>query len=365
MTTGSAAGVGRERSLPDRARAPATAGLGGADPATADSAGAESAGAELAAVQLVAAAVGGDRRALARLLSAVESTPRWWPEISAALAGRVGGAQTVGLTGAPGVGKSTTVTALVRAYRRAGRRVGVLAVDPSSPYSGGALLGDRVRMSEHAGDPGVFIRSLASRGRLGGLAAATAQALRVLDAAGFDVVIVETVGVGQAEIDIAALADTTCVLLAPGAGDDVQAAKAGLLEVADVLVVNKADRPGAARTVADLTALTRMRAGARRPAVVRVAATLGEGIDELVARIAAHRRELAATGELDRRRLARAADEIRGLALTALRDLLAAPPHDARLAELAHQVLAGAADPWSAAECLLGDILTAQPAPSH
>ncbi|WP_261562680.1 methylmalonyl Co-A mutase-associated GTPase MeaB [Frankia tisae] len=317
--------------------------------------------AELAPAELLAAAVGGDRRALARLLSAVENTPGLWWEIGPALAGHAGGAQTVGLTGAPGVGKSTTVSALVRAYRGAGRRVAVLAVDPSSPFTGGALLGDRVRMSEHAGDPGVFIRSLASRGRLGGLAAATAQALRVLEAAGFDVVVVETVGVGQAEIDIAALADTTCVLLAPGAGDDVQAVKAGLLEVADVLVVNKADRPGAARTVADLTAMTRMRAGGRQPAVVRVAATLGEGIDELVERIAAHRRDLVATGELDRRRLARAADEIRGLALTVLRDRLAAPPHDARLAELAHLVTAGAADPWSAAEWLLAGVLTAQP----
>ncbi|WP_157892220.1 MULTISPECIES: methylmalonyl Co-A mutase-associated GTPase MeaB [Frankia] len=380
MTAGSAAGADRERGLPDRDRDPAAAGLPGAGSARTGSAGtrsagtrsagtrsvgAESAGAEPSAEAELAAAVGGDRRALARLLSAVENTPRRWPEIGAALVGHVGGAQTVGLTGAPGVGKSTTVTALVRAYRRAGRRVGVLAVDPSSPYSGGALLGDRVRMSEHAGDPGVFIRSLASRGRLGGLAAATAQALRVLDAAGFDVILVETVGVGQAEIDIAALADTTCVLLAPDAGDDVQAVKAGLLEVADVLVVNKADRPGAARTAADLTAMTRMRVGARQPVVVRVAATLGEGVDELVTCIAAHRRDLAATGELDRRRLARAADEIRGLALTALRDRLAAPPHDERLAELAHHVLAGAADPWSAAERLLADLTPAQPAPSR
>jgi LAO/AO transport system kinase len=235
--------------------------------------------------------------------------------------------------------------------------VGVLAVDPSSPLSGGALLGDRVRMTEHAGDPGVFVRSLASRGSLGGLSAATAQALRVLDAAGFDLIIVETVGVGQAEIDIASLADTTCVLLSPGAGDDVQAVKAGLLEVADVLVVNKVDQPGAERTVADLTAMTRMRGDGPRPAVVRLAAARGEGIDLLVERIAAHRRELVATGELDRRRLTRAVDEIRGLALAAVRERLAAPEHEARLTALARASAAGSVDPWSAARRLLAEIM--------
>ncbi|MCK9896142.1 methylmalonyl Co-A mutase-associated GTPase MeaB [Frankia sp. AgB32] len=309
--------------------------------------------------RLVAGAVGGERLAVARLLSLVENAPARWQAIGAALAPHSGAAEVVGLTGAPGVGKSTTTSALVRAYRDAGRRVGVLAVDPSSPLSGGALLGDRVRMTEHAGDPGVFVRSLASRGSLGGLAIAAAQALRVLDAAGFDLIIVETIGVGQAEIDIASLADTTCVLLAPGAGDGVQAVKAGLLEIADVLVVNKVDQPGAERTVTDLTAMTRMRDDDRRPAVVRLAAAHGQGVDDLVERIAEHRRHLVATGGLDRRRLTRAADEIRGLTLHAVRERLAAPEHQARLAELARAATAGTVDPWSAARRLLAEMATA------
>src|ERR1700746_2935031 len=169
-----------------------------------------------------------------------------------ALAPRSGRARVIGLTGAPGVGKSTVTAALVGTYRARDVKVGVLAVDPTSPFSGGALLGDRVRMQDHATDPGVFIRSMASRGHLGGLAAATPQALRVLDAAGFGAVLIETVGVGQAELEIASLADTTIVLVAPGMGDAIQAAKAGILEVADVFAVNKADRPQAQQTVRDL-----------------------------------------------------------------------------------------------------------------
>jgi LAO/AO transport system kinase len=197
---------------------------------------------------LVAQARDGRAGAVARLISLVEDAHPALREVMAALAPDTGRATVVGLTGAPGVGKSTTTSALVGELRKAGRRVGVLAVDPSSPFSGGALLGDRVRMQEHALDDGVYIRSMASRGHLGGLAWATPQALRVLDAAGCDVVLVETVGVGQSEVDVAALADTTVVLLAPGMGDGIQAAKAGILEVGDVLVVNKADRDGADAT---------------------------------------------------------------------------------------------------------------------
>ncbi|MBA3338191.1 MAG: methylmalonyl Co-A mutase-associated GTPase MeaB, partial [Geodermatophilaceae bacterium] len=188
--------------------------------------------------ELVAAARAGQARAVARLISLVEDASPKLREVSAALVRHAGHAQIIGLTGSPGVGKSTTTTAMITAFRAAGKRVGVLAVDPSSPFSGGALLGDRVRMQDHALDPEVFIRSMASRGHLGGLAWATPQALRVLDGAGCDVVLIETVGVGQAEVEIARLADSTMVLLAPGMGDGIQAAKAGILEVADIYVVN-------------------------------------------------------------------------------------------------------------------------------
>src|SRR5688572_11502885 len=202
----------------------------------------------------------------------------------ALLAPDAGRAHVVGVTGAPGVGKSTTTNALVTAYRARGQRVGVLAVDPTSPFSGGALLGDRVRMAEHTTDPEVFIRSMASRGHLGGLAWAAPQALRVLDAAGFDVVLVETVGVGQSEVEIAGTADTTLVLLAPGMGDGVQAAKAGILEVGDVYVVNKADRPEAATVRCDLRsmlALTERASGSWRPPVLLMSAQSGEGVDKV------------------------------------------------------------------------------------
>jgi len=208
---------------------------------------------------LVRRARDGEQLAVARLISMVEDAGPGLRELAAALAPHAGRAHVVGLTGPPGVGKSTTTSALVTALRAAGRRVGVLAVDPSSPFSGGALLGDRVRMTEHATDPGVFIRSMATRGHLGGLAWATPQALRVLDAAGCDVVLVETVGVGQSEVEVVALADTTVVLLAPGMGDGVQAAKAGILEVADVLAAERWARAHARELLADTVRLGRVR----------------------------------------------------------------------------------------------------------
>src|ERR671934_208953 len=221
---------------------------------------------------LVAQAREGRPRAVARLISLVEGASPQLREVMAALAPLTGGAYVVGLTGSPGVGKSTSTSALVTAYRKQGRRVGVLAVDPSSPFSGGALLGDRVRMSEHASDPGVYIRSMASRGHLGGLAWAAPQAIRVLDAAGCDVVLVETVGVGQAEVEIASLADSTIVLVAPGMGDAIQAAKAGILEIADVFVVNKADRDGADQAARELRHMLAL--GERRGADDRRSAAL-------------------------------------------------------------------------------------------
>ena len=238
----------------------------------------------------------------------------------AALAPHAGRAHIVGITGSPGVGKSTSTSALVSAYRAAGKRVGVLAVDPSSPFSGGALLGDRVRMQDHATDAGVFIRSMASRGHLGGLAWATPQALRVLDAAGFDVVLVETVGVGQSEVEIAGMADTTLVLLAPGMGDGIQAAKAGILEVGDIYVVNKADRDGAdrrPRPPGDAGA-GRAAPGAWRPPILKTVACRNEGIDEVVAAIDDRLGWMRATACWSRRR-SRARDEIEAIAMTALR----------------------------------------------
>ena len=314
---------------------------------------------------LVARARRGDHRAVARLISLVETDvvdpaagPGVLREVAAALAPHTGRAHVVGLTGPPGVGKSTSTSALVTALRQRGRRVGVLAVDPSSPFSGGALLGDRVRMGEHAGDDGVFIRSMASRGHLGGLAWSTPQALRVLDAAGCDVVLIETVGVGQSEIEIVALADTTVVLSAPGTGDEVQAAKAGILEVADVLVVNKADRDGAARAIRDLEQAVVMSAdgaapGWRRPVVATVAVR-SEGIDALVAALDAHRVWLDASGDRLRRRRARAVAEIEALALEQVRRRLG----ELQVAEpLADRVVAGELDPYRAADELRGRVV--------
>ncbi len=275
----------------------------------------------------------------------------------ALLAPRAGHARVVGLTGSPGVGKSTSTNALVAAYRRRGMKVGVLAVDPSSPFSGGALLGDRVRMQDHATDSGVFIRSMASRGHLGGLSWAAPQALRVLSAAGCDVVLVETVGVGQAEVDIASLADTTLVLLAPGMGDGIQAAKAGILEVADVFVVNKADRDGADTVARDLRYMLslgdrRTDDGWRVP-IVKTVASRGEGADEVVEEIERHGQWLAASGRLEQRRVKRAADEIEAIALTSLRvDLRGG---DA-LGRLAATVAAGDLDPYAAADELVASL---------
>jgi LAO/AO transport system kinase len=301
-------------------------------------------------------ALAGDARALARLVSLVENGAPELRPVMKALASLTGGARVIGLTGAPGVGKSTMTTALVSAYRERDLRVGVLAVDPTSPFTGGALLGDRVRMQDHATDPGVFIRSMASRGHLGGLAAATPQALRVLDAAGFGVVLVETVGVGQAEVEVASLADTTLVLVAPGTGDAVQAAKAGILEVGDIFVVNKCDNPGAQETVRNLRTMIAMAErgeGDWKPPIVMTTATAGEGIADLTAALDAHWSWLDSSGERDRRRRARAREEVVAIAVAALRQRMGGLPGDSRLDELAARVAAGELDPYSAADELV------------
>src|SRR4051794_9613919 len=261
---------------------------------------------------LVEAARKGEARSVARLISLVEDASPQLREVMAGLAPHAGHAQIVGITGAPGVGKSTSTNAVVAALRATGKRVGVLAVDPSSPFSGGALLGDRVRMQDHALDRDVYIRSMASRGHLGGLSWSTPQALRVLDAAGCDVVLIETVGVGQSEVEIAGLADTTLVLVAPGMGDAIQAAKAGILEVGDVYVVNKADRDGAdqvRRDLRNMLALAERGPDSWQPPIVQTVAQTGQGVDEVVAKIGAHRTWMESSGELARRRVRRGGGE--------------------------------------------------------
>ena len=302
----------------------------------------------------------GSARAVARLISLVEDASAGLGgsalrEVMAALAPHVGHAHVIGLTGAPGVGKSTTTNALVRTLRQAGKRVAVLAVDPSSPFSGGALLGDRIRMTDHAADERVFIRSMASRGHLGGLSWSTPQAIRVLDGAGFDVVLVETVGVGQSEVEIAGLADTTIVLLAPGMGDGIQAAKAGILEIGDLYVVNKADREGATKVRRDLRTMISLAArpeDAWKPPVVMVAAQSHTGLDELAEAIAAHRAWLEESGTLTARRARRAREEIEAIAVAALRSRWELQGRD-RLDELAGAVAGGGLDPYAAADQLL------------
>ncbi|KOT87723.1 transporter [Streptomyces sp. NRRL F-5755] len=302
----------------------------------------------------------GRPRAVARLISLVEGASPQLREVMAALAPLAGNAYVVGLTGSPGVGKSTSTSALVTAYRRAGKRVGVLAVDPSSPFSGGALLGDRVRMSEHASDPGVYIRSMATRGHLGGLAWAAPQAIRVLDAAGCDVILVETVGVGQSEVDIASQADTTVVLLAPGMGDGIQAAKAGILEIGDVYAVNKADRDGADATARELNhmlGLGEARApGDWRPPIVKTVAARAQGTDELVEALEKHRAWSEERGVLAERRRARAAREVETIAVTQLRERIGDLRGDRRLSVLAERITAGELDPYAAADELIAGL---------
>ncbi|HRC17568.1 MAG: methylmalonyl Co-A mutase-associated GTPase MeaB [Tetrasphaera sp.] len=297
----------------------------------------------------------GRPRGVARGISLIEQGHHTARDVLAGLTERNGHAHVVGLTGAPGVGKSTTTNAIVRELRSRGRVVGVLAVDPSSPFSGGALLGDRIRMEEHATDAGVFLRSMASRGHLGGVAAATTQAVRVMEAAGCDVVLIETVGVGQSEVEVVALADTTVVLLAPGLGDGIQAAKAGILEIGDVFVVNKADRDGADNTVRDLRHMIQMsdrsEPGRWRPPVLKATALSSDGLEAVVDAVADHRIWLERTGALAERRRDRTRAEVLALALAAMADEL---EHDhARLDAAVSSVVEGSADASSAAADLV------------
>jgi LAO/AO transport system kinase len=300
---------------------------------------------------LIEGVLAADRRAVARAISLVEDGSADLAPLSAGIYGRAGAASTIGLTGAPGVGKSTLAAAFVRIAREADLRIAVLAVDPTSPYTGGALLGDRVRMQEHATDPGVFIRSMATRGHLGGMALAAPEAVRILDAAGYRRIVVETVGVGQAEVDVAAATDTAVVVLAPGLGDGVQMAKAGILEAADIFVVNKADRDGAGEVVRELKQMLHL--GAARgwePPVLTTDSLKGEGVAELWETVEAHYRYLSDSGDLEGKRDARLLREVESLVAERFRlqvaQALAADP--GLVAELSARRL----DPYRAAAIL-------------
>lgn len=295
-------------------------------------------------------------RGLARAISLIENEGDGWRDLVRALYPRTGHAYVLGVTGPPGCGKSTLVDQLIRLIRQTGQTVGVLAVDPSSPFSGGALLGDRVRMQEHAGDPGVFIRSMASRRSLGGLAAATRDAVRVLDAFGKDIVILETVGVGQIELDIVKAADTTLAVLIPGLGDGIQMIKAGLMEIADLFVVNMADREGVRRTVTDLKQTLTLAAprDGWRPPVAQTVALTGQGVPDLWAAIERHRAYLAEENRLARRRAERDTTEAleaveRALLLSLRRDLA----RDPTVAGVLREVQERRRDPAAAAETIL------------
>ncbi|HEX2051593.1 MAG TPA: methylmalonyl Co-A mutase-associated GTPase MeaB [Actinomycetota bacterium] len=300
-------------------------------------------------------ALRGDRRALGRLISLVEDGGPELGRVVAALYPRTGNAYSIGITGAPGAGKSSLTERLVARCRRDGHDVGVLAVDPSSPFSGGALLGDRVRMQGHATDPGVFIRSMATRGHLGGLSLATPEAVRVLDAAGKDVVLIETVGVGQAEVEITDACDTTLVVVNPGWGDAVQAAKAGLMEIADVFVVNKADRPGARDTVRELRQMLDLSDAPWKPEIVTTVATKGEGVDELWGAIEKHRAYQEEGGLLEARRRRRIEREIREIVAESFRRRVETECSEL-LRDVAGDVAARRLDPYRAAARLVEEL---------
>ena len=296
----------------------------------------------------------GDPRGIARGISLVENEPADGPALVRELFHRSGRAFLVGVTGAPGAGKSTLVDGLITRWRRAGHSVGVLAVDPTSPFSGGAMLGDRVRMQAHAQDAGVFIRSMATRGHLGGLARATNDAALVLDAAGKDFVAIETVGVGQDEVEIARTADVSVVVLVPGMGDEVQALKAGVMEIADIFVVNKADREGADRTVAEIESLLGLHAyqdGEWRPTVVRTEATTGRGIDELVDHITRFR---AQSPNLELRRRTRVHTQLRAILAARLLQQVESGMSELEMGSLVDRIMARTIDPYSAADEVLG-----------
>ena len=303
--------------------------------------------------ELFADALEGDRSALARLLSLIERGEDEAREVGRLAYSRSGEGYTVGLTGAPGAGKSTLTSALIGHLRSLDLEIAVLAIDPSSPFTGGAILGDRVRMQDHATDPGVFIRSMATRGHLGGLSLATPEAVRVLDAIGRKWVLVETVGVGQVEVEVAGKADTTVVVVNPGWGDSVQANKAGLMEIADIFVVNKADRKGVEETQRDLMQMLDLGAmphDAWRPPIIPAVGTTGQGVTDIWDAVLAHRAASEASGELERRRTFRLREELREIIANRLGRRARAICTGDRWDELTHEVVARTTDPWTAAD---------------
>ncbi|MEA2433737.1 MAG: GTPase [Actinomycetota bacterium] len=304
---------------------------------------------------LIERALDGQKLAIGRLISLVEDGGADLSNVMSELYPRTGGGYSIGITGAPGAGKSTLTEKLVGRARKDGHKVGVLAVDPSSPFSGGALLGDRVRMQNHATDPDVFIRSMATRGHLGGISLATPEAMRVLEAVGKDIVIIETVGVGQAEVEIADACDTTLVVLNPGWGDAVQTAKAGLMEIADIFVVNKADRPGARDTVRELKQMLQMSNAEWKPEVVQTVATKGEGINELWTAIEKHRAHQEEKGLLEARRRRRVEREIKEIVAERFRTRVADESGDL-LGQLTDDVISRKIDPYAAAVRLIDSL---------
>jgi LAO/AO transport system kinase len=319
-------------------------------------------GSAAASEELARGVLAGMARPIGRAISEVERDSGTVPDILRRLFPRTGRARIIGITGPPGAGKSTLVQRLAQAYRKQGRRVGIVAVDPSSPFTGGAILGDRIRMAEIYTDPGVFIRSMATRGALGGLARSTSDAVDVLDAAGFDVVVIETVGVGQDEVDIVRAADTVAVVLVPGLGDDIQAIKAGILEIADVFVVNKADREGSDRVVAELSMMLDF-AGhpAWRPPIVKTSATTATGVADAVKALEAHGAFLSESGEGPKRRAVRARSRLLALVEGRFRRAVEArAPEPNGLEEAVRAVVAREEDPYSAAGRLFETVVGAQ-----
>jgi LAO/AO transport system kinase len=306
--------------------------------------------------ELVERLLNGNRRSVGRVISLIENDAPSVEAIIRAIFPKTGNAYAVGLTGPPGAGKSTVVDELIRVVRGAEKTVGVVAVDPNSPFSGGAILGDRIRMMRHSADPGVFIRSMGARGHLGGLAIAARNTMMVLDAMGLDILLLETVGVGQSELEVAGAADTTVVVIPPGLGDGVQAIKAGIMEIADIFVVNKADHPQTARTVADIRDLLRMdmNMGEWIPPIVKTVATQNEGLEDLWIRIEQHRQYLMRSGALAQRRRRRLEREIRGIAESRLRRLVLEPRTNTdEFHAVLTEVMERRMDPYAAADTIV------------